>query len=362
MKVLYLINYAGKGGTEKYVRDLVKAYQGKACKCYFAYNIPGPLVDFMQENGVPCIRIEMKSAYDISAAKKIASFCKENQIDIIHTQFPRENYIAVLSKLFYKKTRLFNTSHLIMNQGAVWRIVNKLLSRFDEKIFSVCNKGKETLVKNGVLENKIEVVFNGIPIRAPYRTDKVKKDLGISDDVFVISALTRYSSEKGIPFLVNTVSELSKIASRKFVLLIAGDGDMYDEITEMIKNLGLSDVIRQLGYRNDAADILACSDLFVNLSSTEALSFAILEALGQGVPVVATDVGGTKDIINNQNKCGSLVEYDDALNAAKEIERYLSSPELCISCSENALETVRQKFDIKTMLDIVYARYENSLK
>ncbi len=362
MKVLYLINYAGKGGTEKYVRDLVEDYQGKRAQCYFAYNIEGPLVEFMQAKGVPCVQIEMKSAYDIAAAKKIAAFCKENGIDIIHTQFPRENYIAVLSKLFYKKTKIFNTSHLIINQGAVWRIVNKLLSCHDEKIFSVCRFGEKTLVKNGVSKKKIEVVFNGIPIRAPYKSDKVKKELDIPDDAFVISALTRYSTEKGLPFLVDTVHELRKLTDKKFAVLVAGDGDMYDEITDSINNLGLSDVIHQLGYRNDVQDILACSDLFVNLSSTEALSFAILEALGQGVPAVATDVGGTNDIINGENLCGSLVEYGNAESTAKEILRYINSPELCKACSECALKTVRQKFDIRIMLNTVYDRYVNSLK
>ena len=362
MKILYLINFAGKGGTEKYVRDLVSAYHGKLAECYFAYNIGGPLVDFMNEKGVKSVQISMRSPYDISAAKKIASFCRENAIDIIHTQFPRENYIAVLSKLFYRKAKLFNTSHLILNQGAVWKIINKLFSRHDEKVFSVCNFGKETLIGNGVSESKIEVVFNGIPIVEPYRSDKVKREFGIFDDTFVVSALTRYTSEKGLHFLVDTVSKLRDITDKKFVFLVAGDGEMFDEIKKKIEELGLSDVIIQLGYRNDASDILACSDLFVNLSSTEALSFAILEALGQGVPVVATDVGGTRDIINPDSRCGSLVEYGDTQGGAKEILRYIEDANLCSSCSRAALENVRKNFDIKIMLDTVYDRYEKSLK
>ncbi|MBE6570754.1 MAG: glycosyltransferase [Ruminococcaceae bacterium] len=362
MKILYLINFAGKGGTEKYVRDLVNAYHGKLAECFFAYNVGGPLVDFMNEKGVKSVQISMKSPYDISAAKKIASFCRDNAIDIIHTQFPRENYIAVLSKLFYKKVKLFNTSHLIINQGAVWKIINKLLSRHDEKVFSVCNFGKETLINNGVCASKIEVVFNGIPICDPYRSDKVRHEFGISDDTFVVSALTRYTSEKGLHFLVETISKLRGMTERKFVFLVAGDGEMFDEITQKIKDLGLSDVIIQLGYRNDAPDILACSDLFVNLSSTEALSFAILEALGQGVPVVATDVGGTRDIINPNNICGSLVEYSDAAAGANEILRYIEDAELCKSCSAAALENVRKNFDINIMLDTVYDRYKKSLK
>lgn len=362
MKILYLINFAGKGGTEKYVRDLTDAFHTKKAECFFAYNIDGPLVDFMKQKGVTSVQIPLRSAYDLSAAKKIAKFCKENKIDIIHTQFPRENYIAVLSKIFYKKVKLFNTSHLIMNQGFIWRIVNRLFSRHDEKVFSVCNFGKETLMANGVSEKKIEVVFNGIPIKDPYKNNKVRDELGLSCDTFVISALTRYSAEKGLPFLVNTANELKKITDKKFAFVVAGDGDMFDEIGKMIDEKNLNDVIFRLGYRTDAPDILASSNLFVNLSSTEALSFAILEALGQGVPVVATNVGGTSDIINENHACGSLVEYNDPQSAAKEILKYLNNPLLVEECSLAAKNIVKQKFDINTMLETVFERYEESVK
>ncbi len=362
MKVLYLINYAGKGGTEKYVRDLVSAYHADKAECFFAYNIDGPLVQQMKDKGIECLNVEMKSAYDIKAAKKIAAFCKKNNIDIIHTQFPRENYIAVLSKLFYNKVRLFNTSHLIMIQGGIWRIVNKLLSRFDEKVFAVCNCGKQTLIENGVSKNKIEVVFNGIPLKQPKKNTKVRNELGISDDTFVISSLTRYTSEKGLPFLVDTVSELSKITDRKFAVLIAGDGEMYGEISDKIKGLSLEDIIYQLGYRNDASDILASSDLFLNLSSTEALSFAILEALGSGVPVIATNVGGTSDIINDKNQCGVLVEYNNPKQASAAIKKLIDDQNTLSELSDNALKTVSENFDISIMLDIVYKQYEESLK
>ena len=119
MKILYLLNYAGKGGTEKYVRDLVTEYHGKRAECFFAYDEEGLLLEQLKTIGVKCVKLPMKSVFDIAAAKNLANLCKENGIDIIHTQFPRENYIAVLSKLFNKKIKVFNTSHLIMKQGGM---------------------------------------------------------------------------------------------------------------------------------------------------------------------------------------------------------------------------------------------------
>lgn len=362
MRILYLINYAGKGGTETYVRALAEAYHKQRAECFFAYNEYGPLAAQMEDMGIECFKLTMHSAYDIAAAKKLADICRINRIDIIHTQFPRENYIAVLSKLFYNKVKLFNTSHLIIHTGAVWRVTNKIFTRQDEKIFSVCNAGKQALEENGVCSDKIEVIFNGIKLDNSVCVSEIRKELGIDESTFVISALTRYSSEKGLDFLVQTVDALRKITERKFAVLIAGDGDMYDEIANKIDSAGLRKYIFQLGFRKDTGNILCGSDLFVNLSSTEALSFAILEALGYGLPVVATDVGGTGDIINSDTNCGILVKYNDANEASKAIEKLMSDIDFYDLCSQNAYKTVKEKFNINKMLDMVFKRYEEALR
>lgn len=361
MKVLYLLNYAGKGGTEKYVRDLVGEYHGKKAECFFAYNEEGLLLEQLRTLGVKCFHIPMKSVFDIGAARSVAKLCKEHGIDVVHTQFPRENYIAVLAKLFNKKIKVFNTSHLIMHQGGVWKILNKILSPYNERVFAVCNCGKDTLVSNGVKAERIEVVLNGI--RFPENTEKtLRKELSIPEETFVISALTRYSAEKGLHFLVDTINEMKKRNVSGFKFVIAGDGVMYDEITGKIDALGLRDAVHQIGYRNDTANVLASSDMFVNLSSTEALSFAIIEALSHGLPVVATDVGGTGDIINRETACGTLVEYGNVSACADAIIKLMDDKQNYSLCSENAIKAVKDRFDIQKVFDTVFSRYEESLK
>ena len=361
MKILYLLNFAGKGGTEKYVRDLVSEYHGKRAECYFAYNEDGMLREQLDELGVKCLRLPMKNAFDIGAARKLAKICRKNDIDIIHTQFPRENVIAVVSKLFYKKVKVFNTNHLIIQQGTFWKVINKVISPFNEKIFAVCNCGKNTLISNGVKSDKIEVVFNGIK-KAEVNTPTLREELGISEDTFVVSALTRYSAEKGLDFLVDTVYAIEERNIKNYAFVIAGDGQLYDKISEKINALGLRNRIYQLGYRTDTANILSASDLFVNLSSTEALSFAIIEALSFGLPVVATNVGGTSDIINSNTNCGVLVEYEDIKTCADKIEMYMKNNEKYEESSKNALMCVKKYFDIQNVFDTVYKRYEEALK
>ena len=361
MNILYVLNYAGKGGTEKYVRDLVYEYHNSKAKCFFAYNEDGLLRKQLEDIGVDCYQLMMKNVFDFNAARRLAKYCKENDIDIIHTQFPRENVIAVLSKLFYSKTKVFNTNHLIMAQGTFWKIINRIISPFNEKVFAVCNCGKDMLISNGVKNEKIEVVFNGIKI-AEKSTSTLRSELGIDQNTFVISTLTRYSAEKGLHFLVDTVNEMKKRKIENFAFVIAGDGPLYKEISDKIESHKLRDKIYQLGYRTDTQNVLCSSDLFVNLSSTEALSFAIIEALSFGLPVVATNVGGTGDIVNGKTNCGVLVEYEDVKSCADEIVKYMTDNEKYEISSKNAILCVKEHFNIQNVFDKVYNCYLNSVR
>ena len=359
LKVLYLINHAGKAGTEKYVYNLVKTYKEKNTKCYFAYAEEGLLSEQMEEMGIESVKIPMKNPFDKKAAKLVADYCRNNNIDVIHTQYPRENYIALLSRKYYSGTKVVYTCHLTLKTSLLWKITNKIMTKNNHKIISVCNKGKELLIGNGVPEGKIDVVFNGIrPGETKPKNPEKRKELGIDPDTFVITTLSRYHMAKGLDFFADSVAELKKKTNKKFVVLFLGDGELFDKIKKQIEKLGLENEIKQLGFRNDAAEILAVSDMYVNSAKCfEALSFAILEALDNSLPVVATDVGGNSDIINDNTNCGILVNYGDTKAMAEAIKTIMEDEEKYKLFSENAKKTVCEKFNLDVLLEETYTKY-----
>lgn len=83
MKVLYLLNFAGKAGTERYVETLVKYLGGTEIEPYFAYNQGGLLVERLEAMNVPCRQITMNSRFDFKAAKALAELCEEWDIDLV---------------------------------------------------------------------------------------------------------------------------------------------------------------------------------------------------------------------------------------------------------------------------------------
>ncbi|MBR7163823.1 MAG: glycosyltransferase [Clostridia bacterium] len=359
LKILYLINHAGKAGTEKYVYNLVKTYNGTDAECHFAYSEPGLLLEQMQELGIPCFQFTMKHPFDLKAAKTLAQYCREHQIDVIHTQYPRENYIAILSKRYYAEPRVVYTCHLTLKNSLPWRMTNRLFTKHNHRIISVCNKGKELLIGNGVPADKITVVFNGIvPSQSVEKNVEKRKEFGIAPDTFVITTLARYHIAKGLDYFTDSVAKLKTITDRKFVVLYVGDGELFDDVKTQIKTLGLENEIMQLGFRKDSQEILAMSDLYVNSAKCfEALSFAIVEALDHALPVVATDVGGNSDIVNNETGCGILVEYGDTNAMAEAIKTMIEDEEAYRNFSENARKAALSRFNLEELLKETYQYY-----
>ena len=359
MKILYLINYAGSGGSERYVELLARYYHGSKATCGLCYNIDGPLVEKMKELDIPVYQLPMKSIADISAAKKLAKIVKDGEYDVIHAQYPRENYIAILAKLFGCKAKIIFTSHLISEQPPVWRMLNRIFTPHDHAVLTVCTYGKEVLERGGVAKDKIRIVFNGVDApAAPQRDRSVLKEFGIGDEEKVITILTRFSEEKGVPFLLRSIAKLKAQTTVPFRLLLVGTGPDFDRDKALIPELGIEDKVVLTGFRTDTARLLAASDIYLNSSSSEAMSFAILEALGAGLPLVLTNVGGNPELVNTGEICGLLAPYGDENAYAGAIAKLLEDDALRSRCAAAARAKAEGEFDLYTLLDKLFEIYK----
>jgi len=362
LKVLYLLNHAGKAGTEAYVQSLVERLHGNRIKAYFAYNEEGWLVERLKELGVDTYRIEMRHPFDIAAVWKLNRLCRELGIELIHTQYLRENYIALLSRIFNPRVKVMYTNHFILPNNIILRMCNRVLTRLQANIIAVCNKGREMMIRNGNDGSKISVIYNGVDPKIWGRPSPstLREELGLDEDVFLILCGSRFYYDKGHKFLVNSIAELKKITDRKFKCILANDGPLLDEIKEYVKNLQLEEDIIFIGPRKDMKNVYDGCNMYVNSSWHEALSFAIIEALAEGLPVVATDMGGNPEIINDETKCGILVKYDDAEGMAVAINRVMNDAALQAELRSNGFNTVNEKFNLDKMVMQTYNLYVKS--
>ena len=360
MNILYLINHAGKGGSEKYVKSMAEYAAAKGANIFFVYNEKGPLVAVMEKISKKTMQLTMRSPFDCSAARSLSKFCANNKIDIVHTQFARENYIAILSNLFARKpsackTAIIHTCHINTPNNNLWRLMNKVFMKANYRVIAVCTSARDLLIKNNYPADKIQLVFNGIE----YREDLEKPDK--ADKPFVFVSLTRFSEEKGIFFLL----ESAKVLFEKgvdFTLTIAGDGPLYEEAKRYTELNKLSEVISLPGYCDNAGELLLKADCFINSSSSEALSFAILEAMEAGLPVIATDVGGNPDIVNEKTNCGILVAYNNSNEMAEAMNYMLDNPLKAHEMAENARKAVKEIFNVDNCIKTTYNVYSEAVE
>ena len=360
LNVLYLLNHAGKAGTERYVQTLIERLDGEKIKAFFAYNEEGLLVERLKALGVGTYNIKMRSRFDLIAARELAGLCRRLGINLIHTHYLRENYIAMLSRIFNPGVRVIYTNHFILRNNFPTRISNKLMNPLEAGVIAVCNRGREMMISNGVDGSKIKVLFNAVDPELWGKPEKstLREELGIAADAFVILCASRFAHDKGHRYLVRTIAKLKETGDGNFKCVLAGDGPLLDEIKQMTSELGLEKDILFTGFRSDIKNLFNGSNLYFNSSQHEASSFLILEALASGLPVVATDMGGNNDIINERTACGMLVGYEDAEGSARAIKRIMDDRVLLDTLEKNALKAVAENFNLVKMANQTYNLYE----
>lgn len=360
MKILHLINYAGSGGTEKYVLTLIRRQVKTGHSCILIYNIEGPLVADAAAAGAETVHMELRSIFDFRAVKALALLCRTRGVDVIHAHYPRENCIAVLAARRCSGVKVVTTSHLVFACDAKWRAVNRFFSPHNHAVLCVCEAQVAQLTANGVRPDRLRVIHNGVEpdrVEDPAKLrEEIRREFAIAPDAVVVTTLTRYEPVKGVDMLLDVARILHKrLPDMRF--LIAGTGRDFDVTRETLRREGLDGYFIQAGFRRDTDAILSAADIYVNTSRSEALSFAITEAMSLEKPAVVTAVGGNSEIVTSDSDCGFLVPFGDAQAMADAIYQLATDGALRSRMGERAAARVRDEFSEEVMFEKTMQAY-----
>lgn len=361
INVLYLLNHAGQGGSERYIQTLVQQLGHSSVTPFFVYNEDGPLKEWMEAQEVPCYRLNMSGPFDIKAARSLAKLCRRLKIDIVHTHYLRENYIALIARLFYPGMRVIYTYHILSENSLPIRICNTIMDTLQYKIIANCTAGKMRLILNGHPAEKIVMIPNAVDLDywAGGEPGALRKELNISDSTFILLFTARIAEGKGHKFMLDALSLLKGMTDMDFRLVLAGDGELRCDMEVYTKKLGLDDKVIFLGYRTDMPDIYHSADLTVCTSESETLNYSLLESMACGVPVVATAVGGMTDIVTKEHDCGLLVEYGNCTELASSLLQLMTDRQLLKRFAEGALRSVKSDYDLISAAESVLRLYNN---
>jgi len=294
--------------------------------------------------------------------------CLKEQPDIIHGQwaFPGGYFSFIIAKIFRKKS-------IISIHGAETPLLNKfrIIRRLtihslnkSSKVIVNSNYTKDVYVKMGVNENKI-IKINPIPNFLQHVSDnallKKFKTNFTNEKSRIITFVGRLVERKGIEYLIKAVSETK---TENIHLIIAGSGWLLNDLKKLTCTLELENKItffenpsdEDLGKLYGITDVFVLPSIIDSKGETEGLGLVILEAMNAGIPVVATSVGGIKDIIKHEVN-GLLVNQKDPKDIAKAIQRIISDEELKRKIVENSKKTVME-FTPSTIAQKYYEIYE----
>ena len=348
MNVLHLLNHAGQGGTEQYIRTLICAMKQEEVEVELACHEYGALAQWAQENDLPVHRLEMNSPFDRTAVAALVALCRERKIDVIHTHYLRENYIALQAKGKLPGLRVVYTYHILTENSMAQKVCNRILSLRQDAAVANCSAGAARLAQNGVPKSKIRLVYNAVEPEL-WRENKstLREELGVREETFLFLFAARLVEGKGHLWLLDSLKELKTRTERPFRLVLAGSGPLDEQLKQRVEELELSDAVVFLGFRSDMPNLYHGVDLTLCPSESETLSLLLLESLACGTPALATNVGGIPDILSTDHDCGTMVPYGDTDALAGAMAEVMADRDKLQRWRENGPRVVEEKFSVQ---------------
>jgi glycosyltransferase involved in cell wall biosynthesis len=210
-------------------------------------------------------------------------------------------------------------------------------------IVAISESIRAQLQIGGLPDSKIRTIYEGMDLSSYPKGDMRK--LRDPEDPVIIGAVAHLSREKGINFLIEAASLIPNAKGRlRFV--IVGDGDCLPELKAMAQAKGLGDIFQFAGFHEETAQYMNSFDIFALPSLSEGLSSAILEAMAASLPIVATNVGGIPELVQNGNN-GLLVAPADPAALAHAIQHLADNPEASRNMGLRGRARIEEQFTLE---------------
>jgi glycosyltransferase involved in cell wall biosynthesis len=358
IKILHLNAGTKLGGTETMLLRFLDKVDRNQFEVYIGAFFPGgQLLDEANKRKANTILLNNRDTTSLfrilNGFVKLYKFLKKNRIDIIQIYGFWTNIGGRIA------AKLAKVPVVITGQRTEdsWRkpihsFLDRFTSRWVDLYISVFNKGKELLIKRDrIPERKIVVVHNGIDLNW---TNQVYRNNVNFPTIGMVAAFNQFKTQEVLIQAAPKIME--KFLNAKFIL--TGCGNTEKKMSEMINNLGLNSQFTLPGFIKDIRQILSQIDIFVLATRTEGLPVSILEAMAIGIPVVASNVGGILELIDNGNT-GILVEPYNSEQLASAIIEILQNPERASRMGKAAKERVKKYFTIEQMIARLETIYLN---
>lgn len=334
MRIVQVIPVFGFGGAETMCANLSieLAKLGNTVKVISLYDEETPITDYLKNNNIDIVFLNKHKGLQLSIVKQLIDCFKDFKPDVVHTHLYAAKYAQLAAIALGVKAKI-HTIHNVASHsdGKANQMVNRLLfSVFNVSPVALSSDVKKTVVDfYGLEPNKVPVVLNGVPVEKCKPVDCYK------EKAVNIIHVGRFSEQKNHKGLIRGFIEAHSIDS-DLQLFLYGEGELQEEIKKAVEDANAEDCIHFCGTTDDIYSVMHTADMFVLPSLWEGIPMTMIEAMGTGLPIIASNVGGIPNMINN-GEDGIIIDLksDDIAN---EIISLANDKDLRIKLGTNALK------------------------
>lgn len=352
IKILHIQETIGSGGVERLRLSLAKHLDKNIFdQMFVCTNVAGNIADEIRAEGFEVVPIgSLKMPFDWKQHKKVQKIIEEYQPDIIHGAVFEGVTMAAING-WLKKVPVIIIEETSDPQNRSWKgdLLMKVFSRLANKVIGVSKGVTEEYLKGklNLSSSKAITINNGVAIPRRISEDELnvaRMQYGISESDFVIGSMGRMLQDSHKRFS-DLIKSFAVFAENKInvKLLLVGDGPELEGYRKLVNSLGIKEKVIFAGYHSDVALHYQLMNVFALVSEREAFGLVLAEAMLNGLPIVATKVGGMKYIVEDQ-VTGFLVEPRNVNSISEKLVWLFSNSKLAREMGEKGKIRALQNF------------------
>jgi glycosyltransferase involved in cell wall biosynthesis len=361
--LLFIVPSLGVGGAERQIVSIVNGLAGEKYNIhFFTFEKQLNLLQDLNREKIKFYNYPRRYKLDITPCKQIANIIDLNKINIVYSILEIAFIYGFIGRVMAKKKPRFIASiHTTFNPDLKREFFERfiyapLLIKYD-KIITVCsNQNRYLANKYPFLKKKLVVRYNGVDTRkfiddiSNEQKSKLRQGLGVQNNELIIGMIANFRITKSHEYAFKALKSLLD-SGVKIKLILIGDGKRKGHLQSLAKKLGISQNIVWLGVQSEPKKYISIFEILLLTSvSGEAFSNAVLEALSMNKPVIATDIGGTSEmVVDGLN--GYLVRPKDPKAIAEKIQYLAEHRDILQNLSDNARQSIIHKFDIRQTIE-----------
>jgi glycosyltransferase involved in cell wall biosynthesis len=361
VRVLDIINLSSSADT--LLRNRVLAMRARGMDNRIMC-MPGPYVKTLNEQGIPTRAVGLPRTIQpfrmIAAVAEMASYMRRERVEILHTHCVVPGILGRIAGFLAGVPTIVHTIHGFDLAGSpgplltrLYMLTEKVLGRITRMSLSQ-NRADLATVRDLkiVPSERLRFIGNGIDLRRFRPEARTRRD---PQAPVTMLCTARFEPVKNHPMLFDAIRRL-KDRGRHVRLLLVGTGYLRAEYERRCAEMGIADMVEFLGYRDDMPELLAQADMAVLTSIDEGIPRAMLEAMAMRVPVVATDVVGTKETVVD-GETGFLVPLNDVEAFVDRLVQLIDDVALRERMGERGRAWVESEFDEDKIIDALAGLY-----